>query len=192
MDKLVILDMDGVLADFGRQAFWAFDREYNVDVLEAGNWYCLEKELCGGNTDDFWGKVNLFGENFWKSMKETGEAGLLVSEIKSRGYGLMVCTAAADSPASWSGKRIWMRDHFPDIPVCIMKDKFLLAGRDRVLVDDNDENCRKFQLAGGGAVVVPRRWNSCHAAAATMSAGGTVEFVMGLVDHYFVNAERLL
>ncbi len=41
------------------------------------------------------------------------------------------------------------------------KDKHLLCkGRQSILIDDNDKNCRDWELAGGYAILFPQPWNA--------------------------------
>jgi hypothetical protein len=60
------------------------------------------------------------------------------------------------------GKRDWVARHCPRLAKSLFlgSRKDLLAGPCKVLLDDRDENCAAFALAGGVAITVPRPWNS--------------------------------
>jgi len=51
-------------------------------------------------------------------------------------------------------------------------EKWLMAGLDRLLIDDADHNIDKFVQYGGHTLLVPRPWN--HAHAQSRLAGATI------------------
>ena len=77
---------------------------------------------------------------------------------------LMTFTSARVHPTvsgCLEGKFDWVRQNIPQYTdrIIFTRDKWLLADLDRVLVDDNDDNCRLFREHGGISCKVPRVWN---------------------------------
>ena len=68
MIDLVLIDMDGVLADFARHALAKFDR---LDVYD--NWpsgkYEID-EIIGIPQDELWAELDKEGPEFWSSLPE--------------------------------------------------------------------------------------------------------------------------
>jgi hypothetical protein len=61
------------------------------------------------------------------------------------------------------GKIKWLKRHGFVLPsgtnYVLTNYKWMLAGRDRVLVDDYQKNCAMFDKHDGVSVVFPQRWN---------------------------------
>jgi hypothetical protein len=65
--------------------------------------------------------------------------------------------------ASWVCPTQWLKRHGFVLPsgtnYVLTNYKWMLAGRDRVLVDDYQKNCAMFDKHDGVSVVFPQRWN---------------------------------
>lgn len=165
--KRIVLDMDGVLADFigGICKHHDMANPY-VHLANRGQWH-IDK-IWGMSPREFWSGVDY---TFWTSLEKTELADTLVSTaIELVGIeNVYVCTVCPDgSTRAYStavyAKKDWIGFHFPELinQLVFCKDKYLLANDSTVLVDDADHNLTAFDLAGGYSVAVPRPWNSCH------------------------------
>lgn len=161
----IFLDMDGVLADLIGAACGIFGR-YD---LQTGNtaWppgeYSIARVL-GITADRLWAAVNRQGVDWWAHLEPLPHYLDLLGLVISTGRTWSILTSGHVSDYAATGKSQWITRHLPAYRdrLIITKEKHLLAGPDRVLIDDSDENCRRFIEAGGRAIVYPQPWNSAH------------------------------
>jgi len=77
----------------------------------------------------------------------------------------IIYSAPSNSEYGYSGKKAWIDKyiqpyHKKTIKLHVGSDKWLMAGPDRLLIDDFDTNIRLFREAGGNAITFPQSWNS--------------------------------
>jgi len=174
---LVFLDMDGVLCDFITPAIQVHERN-PIDVLNA--WPRGEWDVCkilGLSVDQFWDRLRL-SYSFWSDLPKTDWAWRLIrlcDELFGRNKTLFA-TSPSQCPSSYRGKAEWLARKGINVPARAMfgSQKHLLAAPGRILVDDNDTNCERWEAAGGTAILVPQVWNRRHADA---DAGHTWDVV---------------
>jgi FMN phosphatase YigB (HAD superfamily) len=152
----VILDLDGVLADFdgGVCALFGADPPVHEHAGAAIN------EAIGVSRAQMWARIDRAGRRFWEDLVPTPFADEL--DQLARSYGsLFVATSPSLSPSSAAGKIRWIQKrygrNFRDFAIIPRKD--LLAAADRVLVDDTERHVSAFREAGGKAILVPTRGN---------------------------------
>src|SRR3972149_7518710 len=154
------LDIDGVLADFVSGAIKL--HKLNITQEEVSDFDLLEN-IVGKNK--FWDTIDEAGEDFWENLKLYPYAKRLVSylEILS-GTDVFFLTAPCLSPYSYSGKIKWAKKHFSKFVnsrrILIFPYKELIAGPDRILIDDKLSNIQKWTQKGGHGIIVPRPWNT--------------------------------
>jgi len=170
MDPVILLDMDGVLADFvgaalrvhgiGRETFDA------VHERQPGN-YDLAAPL-GMTENEFWEPINQSGYRFWQDMEPTpwfDRVITLAEETVGQNW-FIVTSPCRDRAACCLGKHLWVENHLGRtfdrlIPTGY---KHLLARKDAILIDDREETVEKFRKAGGGrGIVFPTQHNSLYA-----------------------------
>lgn len=191
IDKpLILLDMDGVLCDFVRNAFRAFHEDEITSFTPEellGLWktqFPGEWDICNvvanqkneitGRLDceEMWRSIHAVGNLFWSHMPETHLYPHLRSLAKrleaEERASVIVASSPSNHASSYAGKFEWLKSRRINAHSHAMlgSQKHLLAAPGRILVDDNDTNCRKFREHGGRAVLVPQIWNSLHAIAA--------------------------
>lgn len=157
----ILLDIDGVLADFVGGALRLFHR---LDALEAwppGEWEVAR--VIGVADEDFWATVDHGGEDFWARLEPTPWAAGFVELCEGVCPGrVSLLSSPSRDPYSAAGKIQWIRSHFPQFEqryIFAPAEKELLAAPGRLLIDDNDGNCERFAAAGGDAIVFPQPWN---------------------------------
>lgn len=172
MSKRVLLDMDGVVADFVGGVCKFFGRENPYTTLaEDSRGPCswgIEK-LLGIEPEDFWRPL---GYEFWRGLPLTHDARHIFCTAlwKFGESSICFCTSPCSTPGCFEGKIDWAKEHFPRIPIIFTKStvekehppKHFLAGKNSVLIDDNTYNVKNFQDAGGYGILIPRYWNSYH------------------------------
>lgn len=131
---IVFFDIDGVLGDFDSharaQGKMKPDGKVDYDALDQG---------------------------WWKTMPVYDGARALVDGMRKVAQ-VRFLTGPTASAACYGGKAEWVRHTFQpekgkfglmDLLICPAKDKGLLAGSRRILVDDRIENVEAWQAAGG-------------------------------------------
>lgn len=163
----ILLDMDGVLADFVSRACEAHKKPSPYGFPENLGVFDLEK--CKGwemTPEEFWKPVNAGGYEFWRYLDLMPEAHQIVDLAVNLVGESNICILSSPSqdPGCVPGKRDWMKAHFPSLTKNMLfgSAKRFVAGPDKILLDDRDENLKSFQEFGGRVVAVPRPWNHLH------------------------------
>lgn len=158
--------MDGVLVDFAGGVASLFGIDKSV-VEVNGN---KANEAAGVSREEFWRRIETAGEGWWWSLDPYPWAKRLVSACERLGDVYVASSPPTRAISSGSGKMSWLRRRLPEVysgrRFFIGTHKHLLAGPDRVLVDDDVRKHSAFAKAGGRAVLFPRPWN-----AASLPAG---------------------
>ena len=155
-ERMVVLDMDGVLCDFvaGVAHLFRVEREKIRSIR------CWED--IGKQEDDFWDTIDKAGfglYGFWHGLPALPWASRLVAAAKEGGARVLAASNPGTSPWAHVGKPMWLRDHFPDIDFCLCSDKSILARTGRLLVDDFPQSVKAWRLKGGHALLFPQPWN---------------------------------
>jgi hypothetical protein len=156
MFKQIFLDMDGIFVDFDA----GVREKYNVQDWHPTEWKIPYKEW-GTTFKEFWDSLDF--TNFWEWLPWTEDGKRIVSIVEP--FKPTILTAAV-LPYASTGKIQWLNREWPDV----MKDKRLLiaaghaakaavAGPDKILIDDKDENIEEWEAAGGIGILYPRPWN---------------------------------
>lgn len=158
MHKGLMLDLDGVIVDFVRGVLTFHNSGTKYQDIR----WNLEKQVRPDLTaPEFW---ETLGYDFWLSLPFTpfGQA-LVKNLIRMVGTdNICVCTSPCRTIGSIEAKIEWIRQNLPELQRKFMVTpvKQFAASPDRILIDDNDDNCRKFEEAGGKSVLIPQPWNA--------------------------------
>jgi 5'(3')-deoxyribonucleotidase len=159
--EICFLDMDGVLANFNLSMSKLFNVSYSA-MTQRQSWGI--HQFVGITKMEMWALVDLAGKAFWANMEPYPWVPDLLLAIDKR-FGLdhtYLLTDPGHSTNSPSGKQEWVNTNLPEIlhdNLIITQHKHLLAGANRVLIDDRDKNCDQFIEACGGAIIFPQPWN---------------------------------
>lgn len=141
----LFLDMDGVLTDFTK----ACEKLDDNMML----WYNSDKKR-------FWKQITAAGTEFWSEMpwmtggrdlhlflNSSGCCPTILSALPNPGRGRALVNAR-------KGKIQWLRkelgsSYAENAILCFRPEKALQSGSARVLIDDNSENIREWEEAGG-------------------------------------------
>jgi len=154
---LAFLDLDGVVVDFIGGAL----RQHGWNDLNSAtvSWtFWRDKGL---SDTDFWESKN---HEFWANLEIT-EDGLEILNVVERIVGrnnIFICSSPCLTKGCTSGKATWVDRHLPvgyGQRLVLTGRKEVMAGKDRILIDDHDENLQQFASAGGRTCCVPRPWN---------------------------------
>lgn len=152
----VFLDMDGVCCNFQGAAMTAC----GFPDLVPTQWD-MTRDM-GITEDEFWRRIDAHGEDFWANLSDYPWFCDLYHRLYWQCQGrLYFLSTPSRAPFSASGKvrwlQKWLGPHFD--AYIFTRHKHLFAGPGRLLVDDNAENCERFEAAGGQAILFPQPWN---------------------------------
>jgi len=145
----VYCDMDGVLADF----LGAYDEFFGNKIPSKGFVAISGHE---------WKRLKTEWPTFWIDLDPLPNAMGLWKEISS--YAPSILTAIPVGwPSAATGKAVWVRQHLTkfgykpsqQLITCLRHEKQQYAttnGEPNVLIDDQDNNVREWQAAGGIAI----------------------------------------
>lgn len=156
----ILIDMDGVLADFIRPACKLVGVDF--DKYPPGEWEIAK--VAGISDDDFWRTIER-QPDFWVNLPKTPHFGELIKFVESLKVRWSISTSPSMDPNCVKQKVLWMRQHIgPRFnSYMIGKQKELMAAPGRVLIDDSDRNLERFERAGGRGILFPAQWNSMWA-----------------------------
>ena len=173
MERLeILLDCDGVLADFHKGAYSAHGQEWdNPKVWDFWHDWPM-------SDTKFWNKLR--GRDFWANLEPYEWTLDLFHALKALGR-VTVCTAPCDDNCCASGKHDWLDKNLGIRPKDCMigKEKYLLAGPSKLLIDDSFTNCKKFVEHGGQAILFPQPWND-----STLSGWRDVVKMVEVITHF--------
>jgi hypothetical protein len=155
--QVVFLDLDGVLVDFVGGAFAHHGKSLPMREVR----WDFPKQLGFEDAwaESFWAGL---GYDFWANLDWTAEGQALLAQLEGLfGDRIALLTSPAKTSGCAEGKLAWIGRHLPKYArrYFIGPPKELIAGPGKILVDDHEENTRKFAAAGGRAILVPRPWN---------------------------------
>lgn len=171
MIDAILLDIDGVSNSLHKHVFdhlglrYPDDSFYPVecgwDIVSAAN------RLAGYDRftpAEFWNSIT---REVWASVPLSPEFEFIVGWAEARvgRPNVHFLTSPTLSPDCLAGKLVWIQRHAPgwmQRQFLIGPSKHLCAKAGVLLIDDSDKNVVAFQEQGGGAVLVPRPWNSLH------------------------------
>jgi len=179
------LDMDGVICDFVSGALKAlneaFDKYYTTEWYADtfGKWETNELYKISERT--FWNTIHKVPD-FWINLKPLPWAQLLYNKLSALGE-VTIITTPSDDPNCAAQKIQWLRKHFnikaPD--AFIGGKKYFMAGNG-ILIDDNQNNIKRFIEAGGEAILIPSSWND---------SACDFEIVWSVIQKYLDNRELI-
>jgi 5'(3')-deoxyribonucleotidase len=172
MKKVLLLDMDGVLADFHGACCRLFGTDFDA-VMEAcperPHEYAIEKYLSKTlkkdiSDRDLWERIDKEGQ-FWLEIEPYPWMDELWDAIRVSGMDVIVSTSPGLAPWNASHKITWLRMHLPELHEAgwmIGKHKHLMAKPFHWLLDDCDHNIMEFRKGGGNTITFPQPWNHAH------------------------------
>lgn len=177
----ILLDMDGVLANFVKATSAAHGREYLPESITQFNM----AELWGLSAEEFWSPLS--GALFWEDIEPYPWAEELLSELRAIAP-VTICTAPSRDPHCAGGKLAWLKRELKIKPheVVLCNKKYLLARPSNILIDDSDSKIKAFGSQGGRTILFPQPWNE-HKMTFTP---GLMKTLVSLASHLVYLAER--
>lgn len=154
---MIILDMDGVLAEFDVAACRVHGLPENTVPLR-WDWYAD----FGISDEQFWDKIHALGDSFYGELVKPYPWVREVIDMVCDADDFVIMSSPSNHPAGYAGKKIWLDKYVPGLSpkqLIVGAQKHLLARPDRLLIDDGLHNIEAFESAGGQAFVFPQPWN---------------------------------
>lgn len=169
MIDCILLDMDGVMADFVSRSLSVCDIPLTYD--QVGRWSYFEPYM---DAKEFWRRIES-DPHFWLSLKPYDWARELYDTLEGVAPVTFCSTPSRDSRSA-EQKIEWLREYgfmgrdenrYFLVGVAPSSDghslgKNMLAGPRRVLIDDSDANVRDFIASGGHGILFPQPWNEAR------------------------------
>lgn len=164
MNYTLYVDMDEVICDFigGACQACGVSRESVEAKRVKGSWH-IEDIIMELSGRDMWKEIEKLDEDFWVDLKPLPWTDNLISLLESKWDWHIATTPRYSQPWSLSGKIKWLNTYFGRtfINVIPILDKSLLSRRGAFLIDDKEDNCKKFSHIdlGGRGIVFPSYGN---------------------------------
>ena len=173
--RVVVCDMDDVLADFCRSALHIITQD-----PQNRRWYRRSPdtilrhwpqgvtdlvEVLGMAPELFWEQVDEW--LFWRTLPVLPGAREFLASLQQAGFRVMLASRPTLSAECWGAKVEWVQEELdgvlpgnPAHSLVLGRQKELLARSDVLLVDDFPPNLQKFAGLGGETVMFPWHGNA--------------------------------
>ena len=157
MDKTVLLDMDGVIANFvqGQIDSQGLDITHN----EWASWDFYQ--TLGLTDDQMWAPT--FVDGWWSNLKVYDWAKDLVKFLRQT-HKIVYCTSPSVDHKCPGEKILWLRQNgfmsWTRNDYQIGPNKELNAKSGVILIDDSDANGIEYTAQGGNFILFPQPWNA--------------------------------
>ena len=159
----ILLDMDGVIADFLGGALKVLNKDFNKNITieqyatDFGKWETYD--YYGITIDQFWESIDKTPD-FWYRLQPMPWGRELYQFLQDMGDVTIVTTPNLH-PDCASQKLKWLNGYLgiKSNAVFLGARKYLMAGNG-ILIDDYYKNTESFKEAGGDAILIPSNWNT--------------------------------
>lgn len=160
-ERIIYIDMDGVLSNFVKGALELFDQPNALNSWPLGDRNF--PQALGVTRQEFWQRIATSGSQFWSELEPYPWFDELVELIEP--WPWYILTSPSECGSSADGKMQWLRRYCGENfrRFLISPQKQLLARPKSILIDDLDPNVERFTAAGGVGLLFPRKWNANYA-----------------------------
>lgn len=161
---LIFCDVDDVLVDFSKAAYELFDFVEQAEAMDRPRPPYAYKAI-GVWKYDFWRVVSQVPQGcseWWRTLPLTPWATKLIDHLnRLAGDDWRIATAPYNADGC-KGRLQWIQEFAPNVRWHLTDDKTDLAMPGRLLIDDNENNCKTWVARGGDSILVPSPHNSNH------------------------------
>lgn len=160
---MILLDMDGVLSDF----CGGVGKMFGVSEEELYNGWLPHHtdvaERLGVNQGSIWARINS-NPTFWSGLEPYPWVDELIRLLdEEANQKLFICSSPGMlNEHSINGKVAWLKQHTGSRfrkNFFFTSEKWALAAPGRILIDDDTNKCKGFQVCGGQVIQFPTLWN---------------------------------
>lgn len=162
MIKNILLDCDGVLADFLGSALDKLNARYNRNITPEeyakSGIFDMEK-VFDISVKDFWDTIET--DDFWINLEPIPWGKKVFTELNKIAP-VTISTSPSKNPICAAQKTAWVKKHLnlDNSYLMLGSRKYLMANPQSVLIDDYTKNTTKFINHGGHAILIPSSWNT--------------------------------
>lgn len=153
----ILLDVDGVLADFTGGVLKLVGKP-NV-LVDRWDFH----DQLDMTAQELWHKIDAAGHQFWACLDKLPWADGIINLLEDLKMvdNTILCTSPSLSYGCNSGKVEWIHENFSmfDRRFIITPCKHLICSDQFLLIDDSDDNVRKAALNHCNCILFPQRWN---------------------------------
>jgi len=179
----ILLDMDGVVADFVGGAIEATGLPMKAEDVRAWDFFDAHMAV-----DDFWEAI-ADTPGFWRKLDKYTWVAELWQLLNDTGCNIVFASSPCADPKSAAQKLEWLNGvglmGHGGTNYMLGHNKWLMARRDAILIDDSDWQVRAFRRRGGPAILFPQLWNNNRAQCSTRMA-----FVRAAVKRYLAAIQQ--
>ena len=149
-DLVIYLDMDGVVVNFVDPALKLLGLTRKDFDYGNYNGFGLTKNNQKKNRNLLWENIRNLGEKFWENLPELLDFKYVYKELSTFAP-TYICTASGLTPSACSGKLKWLQNRLGKNfnNYIMINDKYLLANKNSILIDDSIKNIELFREKGG-------------------------------------------
>ena len=178
--KKIILDMDGVIANFTDAAFEYHCKDRKCQIPGE---YDIAKCL-GITTEALWYGMDEY--DFWVNAIKPYDKGLVFAFNLSQLAPVVIASIPYKNSMGFVGKVEWLKKHgFGAYPV-LLGAKLHLAQPGYLLIDDCEKNVDEWLAGGGQAYLFPRPWNRRYAEVIDLNPTQIFDMAMSEVRELFL------
>jgi 5'(3')-deoxyribonucleotidase len=164
----ILLDLDGVLANFHKKVFEIFslkDLSHEINTWDSLYVRLIFEEY--GVTVSYeearkevWKIIGLHSFRFWSNLELLPWAQDLVRLCQTHAPTFIATsTGSPVAEDSAKGKVLWIKKHFPELGYFLTDSKTEMSAPGVLLIDDNYDWCKTFREGPGSSYCFPRPWN---------------------------------
>jgi len=150
---ICMVDLDGVLTQWLMATCKTCDIDINDEDIRAelkDGTYLDEMGII--SEEDLWKKIDAEGTDWWANLELAPWTKKLIKAMEELGT-VYILTSPGVCTTAPTGKMEWIKKHFTEYidKLIIVKDKWLCAGKNRILIDDSANKVEDFREHGGHA-----------------------------------------
>ena len=155
MDGVLVNMVGGVCDHFG----WTYPCSLTDSTLRTEQTSYFISKIFGVTRDELWPHL---GREFWAGLEPLPWAFDIIKVLEKRfGEDICILTHPVETDGAIDGKRDWIKKYTPQFRFRqqIGTAKSFCASPRHVLIDDHEENCKKFREQQGHTLLFPAPWN---------------------------------
>ena len=188
-ERVILLDMDGVLTNFVKAVAGYASQNRDSDHFHnpPPDWG-VEKHFGWETQSDMWDTLHAQGAAFWSNLEPLPWARMLFNTLHdTTSCRVVICTSPSVDPSAAGGKVQWLQDFFCNRffrDFMITPRKAAAAGPLTFLIDDSMRHVQQFRARGGGACLWPMPWNEAGAEHYSRSGTTQLSYVLGKIQQW--------